>query len=736
MDTATNFNSNTSEGFLSRIFGNGKKNENPSLMESSSNLLACLNSAQANLLFADTSFTLVHANDKSLQTLGKLEEDLRKIFNVCAGEIVGGSIHRFHKDPRHIEKILMNPSNLPHSTEFTFGTNTLAATINGIYGATGQTIGYVVNWADITEKQKVEKEAAKAKAMVENVPINILYCDLDFKLTYANPASVKTLGPLEQYLPMPVSKLIGQSIDVFHKNPSFQRKLLGDPRNLPHKAQIQLGPEVLDLLVSPIYENDNYTGVMVTWALITEKLKLEKESAEMQEREKSQAKELQEKVSSMLGVVQRATQGDLTQEVTVSGQDPIGQMGEGLRKFFNGLRKDLGQIGQNAESVSAAAEELTATSTTMSANAEETSAQAGVVAAASEEVGTNVQTVATGSEEMSASISEISNNATQAATISNEAVEVANKTNETITTLGESSKEIGEVVKVITSIAEQTNLLALNATIEAARAGEAGKGFAVVANEVKELANQTAQATEEISNKVATIQSDTGNAVQAIEEISNVINKINDISSTIASAVEEQSATTNEMSRNVAEAAKGVGEIAENISGVSTAAIETTQGSSQTNEAANELAKLASDLQGLVGKFKISTTSTKTSIFKESLFERIGGKSAVDAAVDVFYKKVLADFRIKHFFQDVDMSQQKRKQKAFLTFAFGGAPNYSGKNLREAHKRLAEKGMNDSHFNAVMENLGATLKELNVPENLIQEAAAIAVSTKNDVLNR
>ncbi|MBC8284685.1 MAG: HAMP domain-containing protein [Nitrospinae bacterium] len=731
----TTINPNEPKGFFSKLLGNGNGKE-PSLMESSSNLLACLNSAQANLLFADTSFTLTHANDKSIETLRTLEGDLRELFNVRVDDVVGGSIHRFHKDPSHIEKILRNPSNLPHSTVFTFGSNTLSAVINAIYGATGQVIGYVVNWDDVTEKQKLEKEAAKASAMVENVPINILYCDLDFNLTYANPASIETLGPLAQYLPIPLGQLVGQSIDVFHKNPSHQRKLLGDPRNLPYKAQIQLGPEVLDLLVSPIYENEKYTGVMVTWALITEKLELEREAKEMREREKSQAKELQEKVDSMLAVVQSAAQGDLTKEITVSGQDPIGQMGQELDKFFTSLRSDIEGISKNAESVSAAAEELTATSTTMSANAEETSAQAGVVAAASEEVGNNVQTVATGSEEMTASISEISSNATQAAAVSNEAVEIARKTNDTITALGESSKEIGEVVKVITSIAEQTNLLALNATIEAARAGEAGKGFAVVANEVKELANQTAKATEEISGKVNTIQSNTGSAVEAIEAISTVINKINDISNTIASAVEEQSATTNEMSRNVAEAAKGVSEIAENISGVSVAAEETTQGSNQTNEAASELAKLAVDLQSLVAKFKISATSSRTSISKKSLFERIGGKGAVDAAVDIFYAKVLKDVRILKFFQGVDMTQQRRKQKSFLTFAFGGAPNYSGKNLREAHKRLVEKGMNDSHFDAVIENLGATLKELNVPNELIQEAASIAISTRNEILNR
>jgi len=457
-------------------------------------------------------------------------------------------------------------------------------------------------------KTKADKEAKLKQAFTESSPYNVLFADAndDFKMTYANKSSIDALKSLEQYLPMPVNKMIGQSIDVFHKNPAFQRKLVGDPRNMPHSAKIQIGPEILQLSMLAIVDSEGtYRGPMVNWQIITESEKNAALAKELEEKDKKQQAELQEKVDSLLDVVSAAATGDLTKEVTVNGQDPVGQMGAGLSQFFNGLRNDLGHIGKNAESVSVAAEELTATSTTMSANAEETSAQAGVVAAASEEVGTNVQTVATGSEEMSASISEISNSATQAATISNEAVEVAHRTNETISALGESSKEIGEVVKVITSIAEQTNLLALNATIEAARAGEAGKGFAVVANEVKELANQTATATEEISSKVQTIQLDTDNAVRAIEEISNVINKINDISSTIASAVEEQSATTNEMSRNVSEAAKGVGEIAENISGVSTAAIETTQGSSQTSEAANELAKLATDLQGLVSKFKI-----------------------------------------------------------------------------------------------------------------------------------
>jgi len=194
--------------------------------------------------------------------------------------------------------------------------------------------------------------------------------------------------------------------------------------------------------------------------------------------------------------------------------------------------------------------------------------------------------------------------------VASTAVKTAEVTNATVAKLGASSREIGDVVKLITTIAQQTNLLALNATIEAARAGEAGKGFAVVADEVKELAKQTTAATEEISTKITTIQTDTEKAVQAIKEISEVINQINGISNTIASAVEEQTATTNEMDRNIAEASKGSTEIAQNITGVATAAQSTSGGATQTQSAASELSRMSSELQKLVGRFRISNDET------------------------------------------------------------------------------------------------------------------------------
>ena len=326
----------------------------------------------------------------------------------------------------------------------------------------------------------------------------------------------------------------------------------------------------------------------------------QREIQKRQEQERKVAQELQHNVDSMLEVVTAAAGGDLTQEITVNGDDAIGQMGSGLKAFFDNLRKNIKQMATTAQTLASSSEEMTSVSQEMAGTAEETSAQANVVSAASHEVSKNVQTVATGTEEMESSIKEIAQNANEAARVAASAVQVADSANTTISKLGESSAEVGQVVKVITSIAEQTNLLALNATIEAARAGEAGKGFAVVANEVKELANQTGKATEDISKRISAIQGDTTSAISAIGEISGVINKINDISNTIASAVEEQTTTANEMSRNVEDASRGTAEIANNIAGVAQAAESTTQGASDSQSAAAELARMAADLQQVV----------------------------------------------------------------------------------------------------------------------------------------
>jgi methyl-accepting chemotaxis protein len=311
-----------------------------------------------------------------------------------------------------------------------------------------------------------------------------------------------------------------------------------------------------------------------------------------------------------LQLARAIAEGNLIQaDMKISGRDELAELGEALNQMKESLHEVIRSIADTSTHVAVSSEELSATSQQISASTVETSAQANVVSQATQKVSQNLQSVAMGAEQMTTTIQSIASNAHEAATIAIRAVETAHTATLAIGKLGQSSREIGDVIKLITSIAQQTKLLALNATIEAARAGEAGKGFAVVASEVKELARQTAKATEDISPKITAIQNDTSHAVEAIGTISTIINQVNEISGTIATAVEEQSATTNEMMRNVADAAKASTEITQNIAGVAEAAQGTSTGAQESQKAANHLAEMAAQLHQLVEQFKISQQS-------------------------------------------------------------------------------------------------------------------------------
>ena len=255
------------------------------------------------------------------------------------------------------------------------------------------------------------------------------------------------------------------------------------------------------------------------------------------------------------------------------------------------------------KAVAAASSELQASATSMSSVAEQTTQQSTAVAAASEQASANVQTVATAAEELSSSITEIGRQVAQSSSISSDAVRQAKDTNIKVQGLADAASKIGEVVNLITDIAEQTNLLALNATIEAARAGDAGKGFAVVASEVKNLANQTAKATEEIAAQIGGVQASTEDAVTAIDAITKTIAEVDAIASTIAAAVEEQAAATQEIARNVEQASSGTQEVSMNIGGVSQAANETGGAAAQIKGAASELSEQSESLQNAVETF-------------------------------------------------------------------------------------------------------------------------------------
>ncbi|PCJ60477.1 MAG: chemotaxis protein [Rhodospirillaceae bacterium] len=407
----------------------------------------------------------------------------------------------------------------------------------------GDYIGPMLSWSVITEKVKLDADAARLTQMVDNMPINVMMCDpKTLEINYINQTSIDTLKTLEHLLPVKADALLGQCIDIFHKNPTHQRKLLADPKNLPHQARIQIGDETLDLKVSAIMDKDGgYIGPMLSWSVITN----------------------------------------------------IVTMTNNFERHVKGV----------VQTVASASTELQASAEEMSSIAKRTSEQSASVSAAAEEATTNVQTVAAAAEELSSSISEISRQVSKSSEVAQNAVTQAEETNVTVEGLAEAAQKIGDVVSLINDIAGQTNLLALNATIEAARAGDAGRGFAVVASEVKNLANQTAKATEEIGNQISAIQGATGEAVSAIKGIGSTIKEINEIAASIASAVEEQGAATSEISRNVQEAATGTQEVTGTISQVAAAADEAGQSAGQVLEAASELSQQSETLGKEIAAF-------------------------------------------------------------------------------------------------------------------------------------
>lgn len=446
--------------------------------------------------------------------------------------------------------------------------------------------------SDITEELLMRQDAVSKSTIVENVPINILVANRDGIITYANPASLTTLRKLQHVLPINVDEVVGSSYDIFHKNPSHQRNMLSDPKNLPHSAEIRIEDEVLKLDVSAIYDGEGeYLGPMVAWWLITEQKQAEQREIEQQQHQEEQQQLLRSKVDELLGVVNAAADGDLTRPITVDGDDAVGELAKGLGIMLADLRQLISEVVEGSSQFTEGSRVVAESAQTLAEGAQSQSASVEEMSAAIEELARSINAVKENAVEANRVACDTSG-------LAEEGGSAVNKSINAMERIKASSNQISEIIQVISEIASQTNLLALNAAIEAARAGEHGMGFAVVADEVRKLAERSSEAAKEIS---ALIKEST----QRVEEGAALSEQTGDSLSKIINGVETTAKRISEIAKATVEQSQNANEISNTIQQVSAVTEQTAAGSEEMASSSEELGAQATSMLELVSKFKL-----------------------------------------------------------------------------------------------------------------------------------
>ncbi|MBI3351472.1 MAG: methyl-accepting chemotaxis protein [Nitrospirae bacterium] len=544
---------------------------------------AALDNASANVLMCDRDLVLTYANNTAVRKLTELESEIRQALpGFSVANVIGSSIDAYHKMPERQRRILSDPNNMPHKADIKIGPLTLNLLVNAIMSEKGEYIGNIVEWEDVTEKRKMEVEMARLKTSLDNTRTNVLVCDRNYTLVYANNASVTALTKLEseirKVLPhFSVANVIGANMDSFHKNPSHQRRLLDDPKNLPYRSEIKVGILTLDLNASAIMSSTGeYLGNIVEWMDITDQKKAQGEveklitaaaSGQLNERVNADQfegffKVLSTGINKMMDsmvtplneaqkVLEALADGDLTREMTGTYAGDFNKIKESLNTAVTNLTSTLTMVRDTAENISSGAVQISDGNDNLS---QRTSEQAGAL----EETSSSM-------EEMTATVKQNADNAKQANQLGLAARDIADKggkvTAQAVTAMGEvnkSSKKIADIITVIDEIAFQTNLLALNAAVEAARAGEHGRGFAVVASEVRNLAQRSATAAKEIKalinesvQKVSEGSELVNQSGKTLQEIVDSVKKVTDIMGEISASSQEQATGVEQVNKAI-----------------------------------------------------------------------------------------------------------------------------------------------------------------------------------------
>ena len=544
---------------------------------------SAMDNSGTNVLMCDRNLIVTYINKAAQDKLKGLEHEIRKVLpSFNADTIVGTCIDGFHKMPSHQRNILENPKNLPHKADIQLGPLQLELNVGAIISDKGEYLGNSLEWSDVTAKRKADREMTTLKNSLDNSTSNVLMCDRNLLITYINKAALSKLKVLEleirKVLPaFNADKIVGVCIDSFHKVPDLQRRILGDPKNLPHRAEIKLGPLTLSLTVSAIVsESGEYLGNTLEWADITAQKRAQTEvdrlitaAAAGQLAERINASEfegffktLSEGINKMLDAVVTPLHeaqtiltclagNDLTKEMTGLYEGEFDQMKTSLNTAVRNLTTTMLAVRESVDAVSSGSEQITKGNEDLS---QRTSEQASAL----EETSASM-------EEMTSTVKQNADNAKQANQLAITARDIADKggsvTTKAVEAMGEinkSSKKIADIITVIDEIAFQTNLLALNAAVEAARAGEHGRGFAVVAAEVRNLAQRSATAAKEIKGLInESIQrvSDGSELVnqsgKTLDEIVSSVKRVTDIIAEITAASQEQASGIDQVNKAI-----------------------------------------------------------------------------------------------------------------------------------------------------------------------------------------
>jgi len=608
---------------------NTMANTNSAVAETNDTLTrmqSAIDGAATAIMMIDRDFNITYANSATIAILKKNEEELRRVYpGFSADNVIGGNIDSFHKNPAHQRQLLSDPNNLPYKTDIQVGPLTFALNVTAQITEDGEYIGNSLEWSDVTEARKKELEVARLMSAVDGAEANLMLCDADLNITYANPAVVAMLrnrqAELRQIWPgLDVDNLVGTCIDGFHKDPSHQRALLSDPARLPATAEITVGELNFRVNATMIKgPSGEYMGNMVQWTDITEQVDAEKQiqslidnaaKGELETRidhknYKGFMKGLGEGINGLMDavveplkggmdVMQALSSGDLTKTMDGDYHGEFATLKESINGTVNNLIDVVGNIRESSGSIASASSEISQGNTNLSQRTEEQAS--------------SLEETASSMEELTGTVKQNADNARQANQLAAGARDQAEKGGAVVSTaidamseINSASKKIADIISVIDEIAFQTNLLALNAAVEAARAGEQGRGFAVVASEVRNLAQRSAGAAKEIKSLI-------NDSVEKVDEGSRLVNESGSTLEEIVSSVKKVSDIIAEIAAASLEQSSGIEQVNQTVSQMDEVTQQNAALVEEAAAASESLDEQARGLDDLMTYFKLSTT--------------------------------------------------------------------------------------------------------------------------------